>query len=230
MIDLRAANDGEVVMLESLPLRRQALADAAAIESEAGIELVGPTTRTRVAGPGCRLELQQRRSQELLVSCSAEQGADRHFVWRYGMLLPLGFEPHARGREGGSVYDEILALRGTRGQWLSMPTASIVQGLAAHTEGHAWADRMLLSGADVGVGIYTVPGGEVVAHHDIAGYIHAVRGPFVAIAARSMGRTDGWVIDLRSARIVRTFDAPPSMLSRSGHVAQRDDDGRIIWR
>lgn len=70
---------------------------------------------------------------------------------------------------------------------------------------------------------------QLIVEHEITAVLHASNGPFVALESRGVDREDGWVIDLRSGSI-RAYEHDLVGLSRSGHVAHRDDAGPLYWR
>lgn len=214
-------DDGPVfVELDDDPLPHIAIGDDAVVQSAERIELVGPTGRQTIVDGECRVEHDD--VDTLVIRCDVDDGAHQWWRWKGGVLAALDFESTTSDPVGRGA----LA-RGSAGAWLSLPTQTVVQGLAVHTEGDAWRDRVVLV-SDTHAQVRNARTDQLIVEHEIAAVLRATSGPYVALESRSVESTDGWVIDLRTGSI-RTFAGPITALSRSGHVAH-EQSGRIRWQ
>lgn len=224
---LAVLGEGEptFVEIEQHSIPYIAIGREAVMQEPDRIDLVGPSGRRTIVEGECRVEHHDATS--LVIKCVDDDRQHRWWQWQAGVLAAIDFRSHEDVPPPDAITLDVA--RGVEGSWYSLPARTVVQGLAAHDQGHAWRDRIALVGPRVGVQIHDAETGFVV-HHDIDARARAMNGPFLAVESRDYGRTDGWVIDLRSGDI-RGYPGPIVALSRSGHVASHGTvDGRLRWR
>ena len=231
VIDLEAPEPVSV-RIDRMDPDPHAVGDEAVVETEEGIDLVSSGGRRRIAPRGCGVEHSDPRHQTLVITCPGDSETRDYFMWQDDELRPLDFgrEGLAWARSIGRGPHPTSIVRGGNGRWLSLTGPYVVQGLATQVEGHAYDDRVLLVGEEAGVEIRDAASDTRVVHHDLRGIIDWAQGPYVALRTTSTDREGGWVIDVRDGRIVREYEQPALALSRSGHVAVLDGDGRLRWR
>ncbi len=218
----------DFIRVDSMNMMPRALGEAIVLDSNEGIELVTSDGRREVASDDCRISHTDWRDETLVLTCQGEAESIEYFTWHDGELSPLGFvrEPQHWSELpiGGPL--PWTAVMGRDHRWLSLTGRHVVQGSETQVEGYAGEGRVVLVDPDDGVELRDGASDTRVAHHDVRGSIHQAQGHYVSLKADFSG---GWVLDLRDGT-VRGHERPALALSRSGHVAVRDEDGRFRWR
>ncbi len=229
VLDLESP-DAEVVHLEPLDVVPRMLGDTLVLDTDEAIEVISPEGRRSIASGDCDVVHSDWRAQTMLIGCQESPGSYEHLRWNDGTLSPIDLDwGHPEWSLGFHVPYYSDGVRGNDERWLLPEGPHVVQGRATQQEAHAFDGHLLLVAEDW-VEIRDGATDTRVDDHDLQASVNTTMGPFVALRSTAPGHEGGWVIDVRTGAIVREHDEPALALARSGHVAVRDEDGRLRWR